>query len=107
MAIPRPSKPSVVWRDFLAFMDGGHRHKILFAGLSILMPALLIAGFYVDSRRDPPKPQMYFIPSWPATRTDAEIIALQKIDQKKLEERREAKRQEYKRVADQLGIKVD
>ena len=71
------------------------------------MPALLIAGFYVDSRRDPPKPEMYFIPSWPTTRTDAEIIAQQKIDQKKKEARLEAKRQEYQRLADQLGIKVD
>ena len=107
MAIPRPSKPSVVLRDLRAFLKGDQRHKLLFALLAILMPALLVAGFYVDSRRDPPKHEMYFIASWPANRSDAEIVAQQKIDQKKLEERREAKRQEYRRLADQLGIKVD
>ncbi|AGH49945.1 MULTISPECIES: hypothetical protein [Sphingomonadales] len=107
MAIPRPSKPSAVWRDLRAFMAGNQRHKLLIGLISVLIPALLVAGFYVDSRVDPPKPQMYFIPSWPATRSDAEIIAQQKIDQKKLDAKREAKRQEYRRLADQLGIKVD
>jgi len=107
MAIPRPSKPSALLRDLRAFLQGEHRHKLLFGALSILMPALLIAGFYVDSRRDPPKHEMYFIASWPANRTDAEIIAQQKIDQKKKEAAQEAKRQEYRRLADQLGIEVD
>ncbi|SNS57011.1 hypothetical protein SAMN06295912_10975 [Sphingomonas laterariae] len=107
MAIPRPSKPSVVWRDFRAFLGGEQRHKLLIAMVSVLMPALLVAGFYVDSKRDTPKPQMYFIASWPADRSDAEIVAQQKIDQKALDAKREAKRQEYRRLADQLGIKVD
>ena len=105
MAIPRPSKPSAVWRDLKNFLAGEQRYKYLFGALAIVMPALLIAGFYVDSRVEPPKPTMYFLPSWPADRSDAEIIALQKIDQKKLEARRAAKQQEFQRVADRLGIK--
>lgn len=107
MAIPRPSKPSVLLRDLRAFLRGEQRYKLLFGLLSLLMPALLIAGFYVDSRRDPPKREMYFLPSWPADRPDAEIIAQQKIDQKKKEAAQEAKRQEYQRLADKLGIEVD
>lgn len=107
MAIPRPSKPSALLRDLRAFLGGEHRHRLLFGFLSLLMPALLIAGFYVDSRRDPPKPEMYFIPSWPADRSDAQIIAQQKIDQKKKDAEREAKRQEYRRLADKLGIDVN
>lgn len=107
MALPRPSKPSALWRDLKNFLAGEHRHKVLFGALAILMPTLLVAGFYVDSKEEPPKPQMYFLPSWPADRSDAEIIALQKVDQAKKDARREAKRQEYQRLADQLGIEVE
>ena len=47
---------------------------------------------------------MYFLPSWPADRTDAEIVALQKVDQAKKEKRDAEKRASYQRLAKQLGI---
>lgn len=104
MAFPRPSRPSALWADLRAFLATRQRHQLVFAVLSILLPGVLIAGFYVDSHVEPPAPTMNFLPSWPATRTDAEIIAQQKIDQAKREKALAEKRRQYQKVADQLGI---
>lgn len=104
MAIPRPSRPAVVWRDLKNFLAGRQRHQLLFAALSVMIPALLIAGFYVDSHVEPPKPEMMFLPSWPATRSDAEIIAQQKIDQKKREAAQAEKRRQFQQLEKRLGI---
>lgn len=101
---PRPRSPRALIADLKAFVHGDQRHKLLFGFLSLLLPALLIAGFYVDSHVEPPPPEMTFIPSWPATRSDAEIIAQQKIDQKQRHARQAERRAEYQRLADQLGI---
>ncbi len=84
------------------FLATRQRHQLLFAAISVAIPALIIAGFYHDSETDPP--EMYFLPSWPADRSDAEIIALQKIDQAKKEKAQAEKRASYQRLAKQLGI---
>ena len=101
---PRPASPRAVWTDLKAFLQGQDRIKLLFALLSILMPMLIVTGFYLDSRTDPPKAQIYYIQSWPATRTDAEIEKQNIADQKILDAARKAKRAEYQRLADKLGI---
>lgn len=101
---PRPRSPRVLLADVKAFVRSDQRHKLLFGFLSLLLPALLIAGFYVDSHVEPPPPEMTFMPSWPATRSDAEIIAQQKIDQRKRHAQQAERRAEFKRLADQLGI---
>lgn len=105
MAIfPRPSGPRAAWTDLKAFWRQQERHKILFALLSILMPMLIVTGFYVDSKRDAPRETITYINSWPASRTDAEIEKQNIADQKILDAKREAKRREYQKLADQLGI---
>lgn len=101
---PKPSGPRAAWRDLRTFLATRQRHQLLFAALSIAIPVLLIAGFVHDSNIAPPPPTMTFIPSWPATRSDAEIEAQQKIDQvakdKALAERRAA----YRRLAKSFGV---
>jgi len=101
---PRPSSPRAVWADLKTFLAGRERHRLLFAFLAIAITGLMLLGFYVDSRPEPQPPQIIYAQSWPASRTDAEIIAQQKIDQKKLDARREEKRRQYQRLAKQLGI---
>ena len=101
---PRPRGPRTLLADLKAFAQGDQRHKLLFGALSLALPALLIAGFAHDAHVEPPPPEMTFLPSWPATRSDAEIIAQNKADQKKLDARKAAKRAEYQRLAKQLGI---
>ncbi|KRB82679.1 hypothetical protein ASE00_11635 [Sphingomonas sp. Root710] len=105
MAIfPRPSGPRAAWTDLKAFWRQQERHKILFALLSILMPMLIVTGFYVDSKPDKPRETITYINSWPASRPDAEIEKQNIADQKILDAKREAKRREYQKLADQLGI---
>ncbi len=101
---PRPRPPRELIADIRAFTQGDQRHKMLCAFLSLLLPGLLIAGFYHDSHVEPPPPEMTFIPSWPVTRTDAEIVAQQKIDQAARDQAIAKKRAEFQRLANQLGI---
>lgn len=101
---PRPSSPRAAWADFKAFVSQREKHKLLFALLSIMMPMLIVLGFYFDSRTDPPKAQVIYAQSWPASRTDAEIKRQNIADQKILDAKRRARQAEYKRLADKLGI---
>ena len=101
---PRPSSPRAAWADLKAFLRGQDRIKLLFAALSILMPMLMVLGFYVDSKTDPPRAQIIYAQSWPASRTDDEIERQNIADQKILDAKRRAKQLEYQRLADKLGI---
>ncbi len=101
---PRPASPRALLADLRLFLASRQRHQLVIAAISLAMPALIIAGFYHDSKTEPPKPTMYFLPSWPANRSDAEIIAQQKIDQKIKEQRLAEKRASYQKIAKQLGI---
>jgi hypothetical protein len=102
--LPRPSSPRALLADLKTFLATRQRHQLLIAAVSIAMPVLIVAGFYHDSHVEPPPKEMYFLPSWPADRSDAEIIAQQKIDQKIKEQKDAEKRAGYRRLADKLGI---
>ena len=101
---PRPASPRALLADLRLFVATRQRHQLAIAAISLAMPVLIVAGFYHDSKTEPPKPEMYFLPSWPADRSDAEIIAQQKIDQARKEKREADKRASYRRIAKQLGI---
>jgi len=104
---PRPASPRALWRDIRSFVAARQRHEIIFGFLAIFITAMIVLGFYVDSRVAPPPPTVTYVQSWPENRSDAEIIAQQKIDQKKKEERLAKRRAEYQRLAKTLGIDVD
>lgn len=105
MAFPRPSRPRALWADLTAFLREGQRHKLLFGAMSIAMPALILLGFNKDARTNIlPGKSITYIQSWPADRSDADIVAQQKIDQKKKEAADAERRASYQRLADQLGI---
>ncbi len=105
MAIfPRPARPRALVADIKAFFRQQERHKIVFALLSIMMPAIIVTGFYVDSKRDKRPIQIVYVQNFNGNRTDAEIMKQNIADQKILDARREARRAEYRRLADKLGI---
>ena len=101
---PRPSLPRTVWADFKALLRQQERHKILIAAISLLMPMIIVWGFYLDSRTDPPKAQIIYVQSWPSSRTDAEIERQNIADQKIRDAAIRAKQRDYQKVADKLGI---
>jgi len=101
---PRPASPRALIADVRAFLAGGGRTKVSIAIISVLMPVIIVIGFYHDANIKPAPKGPYFVQSWPATRSDEEIKAQQKIDQARRDAEREKRRQEYQRLADQLGI---
>jgi hypothetical protein len=106
MALPRPAKPTAFLADLRAFLGGQHRFKLLFGVLAVAMPLLILYGFNRDAHTNiMPGRQITYIQDWPADRSDAEIIAQQKIDQKAREAAEAEKRAAYQRLANQLGIK--
>ncbi len=106
MALPRPSRPSVLWQDLKSFAGTQGRVRVLIAIISILMPVVIVAGFHHDSYIEPEE-QIIYVQSWPEARTDEEIKAQQKIDQARREAAINEKRQQFRKLADSLGIEYD
>ncbi|MFW2831469.1 hypothetical protein [Sphingomonas sp. ID0503] len=103
--LPRPARPSVLVADIRAFFATREKHQLIFAGLAVLVPALIIWGFYHDAAMDqPPTRTIIYVQSWPANRSDEEIIAQQKIDKAIKDKAAAEKQAAYKRLADKLGI---
>ncbi|HYZ48892.1 MAG TPA: hypothetical protein VE567_08360 [Sphingomonas sp.] len=75
----------------------------MFAFLAVITTVTLITGFMLDSRdlKVPYKRDIQYVESWPLNRTDAEIIAAQKQDQKTraAKDAEEKKRQAENRAA--------
>lgn len=87
-------------------------YEIWFLLLAMVITIAIIAGFVHDSR-PPPVPyheEIVYVQSWPLNRSEAEILAQQKIDAaKKAKEQAELDRalkerqQEYQRLGNELS----
>ena len=103
MALPRPSSPLAAWRDLKAFLGQQERHKFVFAAIAVIIPMVIVAGFYVDANIKP-EPQIIYVENWPADRTDDQIKAEQKIDQAKRDKAAAERRRQYQELEKRLGI---
>ena len=98
--IPRPVSPKRAWADLRDYLAEGRRHKVLF-----LLLAVAIWGFLIDSKTNTaPGRQIIYIQNWSEDRTDAEIIAQQKIDLLRRQAAIKRKQEDFRKVADQFGI---
>ncbi|MDB5679050.1 hypothetical protein [Sphingomonas bacterium] len=97
--------------DLRRYLASRGRHEIIFLFAALIICTLIVVGFVLGSHVEKlyKPPEIIYVQSWRADRTDAEIIAQQKIDmaQKKIQDAKEAefeakKRAEYKRVSDQM-----
>lgn len=103
--IPRPASPKRAWADLRDYLAEGRRHKILFLLLALAATWVIIWGFLIDSKTNiMPGPQIIYVQDWSADRTDADIIAQQKIDLEKRIERVKNKQDQFRKVADGFGI---
>lgn len=103
--LPPMVGPRAALRDLAAFLRQRSREQIIAASLAVLVTVIIVIIFFVDSKiNTAPPQQVVFIESFPADRTDADIIR----DQKKASEDRrkaeEARRQEFEKLQKQLGI---
>ena len=108
MALPRPSRPSVVWNDLRAFMAQYRGHQWWAGTLAVMIPMAILAGFYVEARMDArPRPNFYYINSWPADRSDEEIKASQQAEITRRREIQIERQRQFQRLEKQnrrLGI---
>lgn len=103
--------PLVGLRDLRLFLHSRQKHELVFAFLAIVTTVSLVAAFLVDTRdlKAPYKRDIQYVQSWPMNRTDADIIAAQKADQKtrdaeeaKQKQREAENRAALKRIDDAL-----
>ncbi len=104
MPLPRPASPRALWSDLRAFWSQRPRHQWVAATLAVLIPIGILVAFYYDAQTNiAPGPQVIFLDSWSANRTDEEIKAKQKVDLERREAAEERRRQEFQRLDESLN----
>ncbi len=106
----RDISPRRAFYDLRSFLGQQQKHKLVFLALSVGITSLVLVGFTLDSKfKTPYKRTIIYAESWPLDRTDAEIVAAQKIDaanrakrEAALEKRRAENRAAFKRLDDKL-----
>lgn len=102
---PTPSSPREALRDLLAFMRQRSREQVIGACLALLVTAVIVIEFLIDSKMNTaPEPQVVEVQLYAPNRTDAQIAADQKKDQAALEAQKKADQEQYKQLAKQLHI---
>ena len=108
MPLPRPASPGVVWNDLRAFMRDRPRKQWVAGTLAVMIPFAILLGFYLESyMRAQPRPQVVYINSWPADRSEEEIRAKQQADierERAIQEERRRQFQRLEKQARRLGI---
>lgn len=102
---PHPVGPRAAFKDLAAFMRQGGREQAIAAALAVLITAIIVIEFLVDSKiNTAPPPRIVYLDSWSLNRTDAEIIAQQKEDQAKREAAQKEKQRQFQKLEKQLGM---
>lgn len=70
----------------------------------MVIPMLIVAGFYHDASMDKRPTQIVYVQTLDPNRTDEEIMRQNIEDQKKLDAQRAETQRSYQRLADKLGI---
>ena len=102
--------PTRAYRDLRLFLSNLPPYHWKIMALSAAIVFALFVGFVHDSRYEIPyKPNIIYVEQWPASRTEAEIVAQQKIDgaaktKRLAEEEAEQKKTQaqFKKVDDKL-----
>lgn len=102
---PRPVGPRAAFKDLAAFLRQRSREQVIGLALSLLVTAILVIEFMVDSKiNTAPAPQVIYVESYSANRTDAEIIADQKKDQAKREAARAERQRQFQELENRFGM---
>ena len=102
---PKPVGPRAAFSDLRAFMRQRGREKVIGALLAVLVTTIIIIEFLVDSKiNTAPPPTVVYADSWSVNRTDAEIVAEQKVDQAKRDAAAKEKQRQFQKLEKQLGM---
>lgn len=81
------------------------REQVIGACLALLVTAIIVIEFLVDSKMNTaPPPQVVDVQLYSQNRTDAQIIADQKKDQAEKEAQKKADQEQYNQLAKQFHI---
>jgi uncharacterized membrane protein len=102
--------PLRAYRDLRDFMVGRGPQEFWFLGAAIAITMFFIYAFVKDSHAVKAyKPDIIYVQQWKLDRTDAQIVAQQKIDQvqkdkdlAELKKRQAATQAQFKKLDDQL-----
>ncbi len=102
---PRPVGPRAAFKDLGAFMLQRSREQVIGLILAVLVTAILVIEFLVDSQiNTAPPPSVVYVESYSANRTDAEIIADQKKDQAERESARAERQRQFQKLENRFGL---
>ena len=102
---PSPVSPRAAIADFMALVRHQGRERWIGAALAVLVTIIIIIDFLVDSQiNTAPPPRVIYVQEYKANRTDAEIIAQQKIDQAAKEAAQKEKQRQFQKLEKQLGM---
>ncbi len=102
---PRPVGPRAAFSDLAAFIRQRSREQLVGAALAVLVTAIIVIEFLVDSKMGTaPPPQVVYVESYSANRTDAEIVADQKKDQAARRAAQAEKQRQFQKLENQLGL---
>ena len=102
---PRPVGPRAALADLAAFLRQRSREQVIAAALAVLVTTIIVIEFLVDSKiNTAPPPQVIYVEQWNANRTDAEIVAQQKIDQQKRDAAQKERQRQYQKLEKDLGL---
>jgi len=102
---PKPVGPRAALADLLAFLRQRSREQVIAALLAVLVTTIIVIEFLVDSKiNTAPPPQVVYADSWSLNRTDAEIVAQQRIDQARKDAAAREKQRQFQKLEKQFGI---
>ena len=80
--LPPLSSPKKLVADLRAFLAARQKHQLVFAALSVAIPASLAIQFYFQPEAHIPykPPEVVYVQQWSKARTDAEVKAQQAKD---------------------------
>ena len=103
--LPPASNPRAALRDLAAVMRGRSRENIIALTLSVLITAIIIIVFLVDSTINTAPPQsVVYVENYQPGRTDAEIVADQKKDSALRKEYARQKQEQFKKLEKKFNI---
>ena len=99
--------PRAAFADLRAFMRQRSREQRIGAALAVLSTMIIVIIFFADSNINTTPPlQIIYAEQWRADRTDAEIIAQQKIDQAEREKAQREKQRQFQKLDRKLDEMV-
>lgn len=101
MSLLRFFSPVRAYADLRLFFSRRRPHEMVFAALAIAIPILIVSMIAHDAHYEPEyHPNIIYVQQWPLNRSEAEILAQQKLDQAAKDKRQaEVDREEARRRA--------